>query len=140
MKTKKFNFTDIVLILAIIAVVCGFAFRKPIEKLIETNFFKTEVTYVLSPDASDSFTFDVGTEIFDDNGQSLGTVSKINFTTEEVVEIDRITVITQGIKNNSGVYIGDKMFIAPGVNINIRTNDGTMCSVTVKTVKSSAVN
>lgn len=139
MKAKsRFNFTDIVLILAILVIISGFLFRKPIEKLIEDVYFKTDVTYTVQADAEPALNLGPGKELFDTNGVSLGTVSKIQFFTSDTTTLSRITIITQGMTDNSGTYVGDKMFIAPGVNINFKTKDGLHLQGTVKIVKTDS--
>lgn len=136
---KKFNFTDIILIVVLLAVVCGFAFRAPIEKLIENTFMKTEVNYVIETEADTLLNFEIGKDIYDINGVSLGTVSKIDFSFEKMMTHGRVTLSATGIKDNSGVYIGEKMFIAPGVNISFKLDTGLSGSGTVKIVKTESL-
>ena len=117
---KHINSADIVILLGVLAVIASLIFRQPAKKLISEMFFSTEVTYSVHVfDASDN-AFGIGTELFDVHGNNIGVVADIQSGFSEAL----ITVNTPGMRDETGVFIADSMFIAAGLEIEIYSPAG----------------
>lgn len=129
---KRFNFCDIILIVALLATILSFVLRKPIEKMLDTLFFQTNVLYTVEAGEE---TFDVsklepGAILYNDEHQAVGTVDGIS--TDNNV---KIVVSANGIADKTGIYIEKNMFIAPGLNISLHTEQGYFFNCIVKKVQ-----
>lgn len=131
---KKFNGTDVVILLALIAVASAIIFRNSAEKMIEDLFYKTQITYFVLADKEGTENLKEGMILFDNEKNMLGTVENIKDdtdTSEEYPDRYEIEISTQGMRDSIGTYIGDGMFIAPGKNLQLYTdeNNSFICIV-----------
>ena len=51
---KKFNLADVVIVIGILAIVCGVLFRNPLERMLTELFYQKDVQYVISVSANDA--------------------------------------------------------------------------------------
>lgn len=134
-KNKRINFCDIIILIALLAVVCGLTFRKPVENLVESLFFKSDVVYTADVYNNDNFDLSQlseGTELYNEADEYVGTIIRIKQDF-----IPQITINTSGLSDRTGTYIGKNMFIAPGLNIELHTQNSGSFICLVKKVQTN---
>ena len=129
---KRFNFCDIILIVALLATILSFVLRKPLESMLETVFFHTNVLYTVEADAE---TFDIsklesGTVIYNSENKAVGTVDDISAGNNV-----KIIINADALTDKTGTYVENNMFIAPGLNISLHTEQGYFFNCIVKKVQ-----
>ena len=129
---KRFNFCDIILIAALLATILSFVLRKPLESMLETVFFHTNVLYTVEADAE---TFDIsklesGTVIYNSENKAVGTVDDISAGNNV-----KIIINADALTDKTGTYVENNMFIAPGLNISLHTEQGYFFNCIVKKVQ-----
>ena len=133
---KRFNISDIVIMIGVIALVCGLMFRNPVERILKNMFYQSNIEYVVGVSVEDANYLKEGTEIKNIFGDSLGTVKFIKPDTAAkdengIIVGYKATIETVGITDKLGTYIGDSMFIAPRLAIEVYTesNEPIICVV-----------
>ncbi|MBE6623823.1 MAG: hypothetical protein E7621_06550 [Ruminococcaceae bacterium] len=143
MKTgfKKFNIADAIIIIGIIAIVSGLLLRNPIERMFTDLFYQKNIEYVVSISANDAKLLREGTEIKDVHGDSLGTVKFIKPNTSArddngIIIGYNVTIETVGMTDKLGTYIGNSMFIAPRMSIEVYSGSSDPIVCVVKKIES----
>ena len=142
--TKKhlFNSADVILVLGVLALLCGAVFRRPIESMIADRFSAVEVRYTLTiyGVAADQADFlKIGDRIYNNDGEDIGKIETITVDdshtdgTDERVSVI-CTVLSSGLSDSSGLYVGERepMFIAPGKTLEAHSSDYTTFTGIVK--------
>lgn len=129
---KRFNFCDIIIIFALLTIILSFAFRKPIENIFDTLFFQTNISYTVESDDShfNTSVLKNGDVLYNSSNEAVGTIESVTSGDKT-----RIIINTSGKADKTGVYIGNKMFIAPGLNIDLHTEQGYFFNCLVKKVQ-----
>ena len=130
---KSFNFADFIILLALLVVICGAAFKKPVEKVIDELYSKADITYELEISKEYKNKFEVGSKLYDDKGIYIGSVVEVLVGDND--NTVNLTIETQGKHDNKGNYIGDSMFIAPGKEMDLHLNDKDVVKALVKKVQ-----
>ena len=138
---KKFNVSDVVIIIGILAVLCGLLLRNPIERMFTDLFYQTNIEYVVTVSANDAKTMQVGREIKDIDGDSLGVVKFIKPNTSlrddnGVIIGYNVTIETVGMTDKLGTYIGNSMFIAPRMTLEVYSDSSIPIVCVVKKIES----
>lgn len=142
-KLKKFNASDVIIVVGILAVICGILFRNPVEKLFSDLFYQKNIEYVVIISAEDERLLDEGAEIKDARGESLGVVKLIKpdaLSKDEngVFSSYSVTIETVGMTDKLGTYIGNSQFIAPRVAFEIYSLSGEPIKCVVRKVESDS--
>lgn len=132
-RIKRFNGTDIIIVLAVLAVVCGIVFRTSFEKLVDSLFYKAEITYTVEIAGVNVFELKNGVEVYDTDGNSIGVVVKKTVSDDRTKSV--ITINTIGKHDSHGNYIGNSTFIAPGKQLDICLKSNKVFSALVKKVE-----
>lgn len=130
---KRFNSADIVVVLAVVAILCAIIFRTSFEKMVDSLFYKADITYTVEITGMNVPELKKDVEVFDSEGNSIGVIIK------KVVSEDRmktvLTIFTEGKHDNRGNYIGNSTFIAPGKQIDLCLKNNKTFSSVVKKVE-----
>lgn len=145
-----FNSSDFIVVLALLAIVCGALFRSPLEKMLDERLSSTEILYTVEaygvPDDLKTC-LAVGGTLYGDDDIVLGVLKSVeteladkNALTESGgVSVNIMcTISCDGFSNADGLYIGREktMFIAPGKSIRAYTSDYAAFTFVVKTAES----
>ncbi len=130
---KSFNFADFIILLALLVVICGVAFKKPVEKVIDELYYKADITYELEIGKEYKNKFEVGSKLHDEKGIYIGSVVEVN--ADDSNRTVNLTIETQGKHDNKGNYIGDSMFIAPGKKMDLYLDNNDVVKALVKKVQ-----
>lgn len=150
--TKKlFNSADAIVVLALLAIVCGAFFRRPIEDMLAARYHSANVTYTMEiyGVASDGNDFlREGDTIYTDDGRNIGVVESVQSTLAD--KNDRTSsgetkvnltcsVSSQGYADDSGLYVGtdSPLFIAPGKTVDAHSSNHASFTFVVKTAERS---
>ena len=138
---KRFNLSDVVFIIGVLAIVCGILFRNPIEKLFTDLFYQKNIEYIISISSEDAKMLSEGTVVTDASGNKFGTVKYIKPGTSAkdingVVVGYNVTVVAVGMTDKLGTYIGNSQFIAPRMSFEIYAGNSDPISCIVKKVQS----
>lgn len=138
-KTKKrwVNSADIILILAVAAIVCGAVFRRPVESMIADRFSAIGVRYTLSVSVTEERNdfLKEGDRLFNPDGENIGTIEAV--IADPLLGNVTLTVVSDGLYDSSGLYVGteEPMFIAPGKTLEAHSSDYTSFSGIVKSAE-----
>ncbi len=132
-KIKRFNSADVIIILAVIAVVCGIIFRSSFEKLVDSLFYKADITYTVEITGMNVPDLKRDVEVFDSDGNSIGVIIKKEVSDDRMKTV--LTISTVGKHDNRGNYIGNSTFIAPGKQLEICLKNNKVFSTLVKKVE-----
>ncbi len=137
---KSVKSADLLIVLALLAIICTLLFRKPIEKMVSELFLGTEVTYTVQFYGNLDPSFKKGSEVFNAKGTCIGTIQKVAYLGKDSDTGETPTVLTitaDGLKNPTGTYVGESMFIAPGLNMEIRSDKQMSAYCVVKKVQTA---
>ncbi len=141
-KKRLFNSADVILILALLCILCGAVFRRPVESMIADRFSSVEVRYTLtihgvSQDQADFLK--EGDRIYNSDGEDIGRIESVSAEIPAENAADRrvslvCTVLSPGLSDSSGLYVGQRepMFIAPGKTVEAHSSDYTSFTGIVK--------
>ena len=132
-KIKSFNATDFVILLAFIAIICGIIFRSSFEKIVDSLFYKADITYTVELSGTNMPELKKGVEIFDGDRNSIGTIVDKTSSHDRTKTI--ITIETVGKHDNRGNYIGASTFIAPGKQLDLCLKNNKIFPSLVKKVE-----
>lgn len=132
-KIKRFNSADVIIILAVVAVFCGIFFRNSFEKLVDSLFYKADITYTLEIAGMNYPELSKNVELYDSDGAGIGVIVKKEISQEHTKTV--LTVSTVGKHDNKGNYIGNSTFIAPGKQLDICLKNNKVFSALVKKVE-----
>ena len=135
-RIKRFNSADVIIILAVVAVVCGLLFRNSFERLVDSLFYKADITYTLEISGTNYPELNKNVELYDSEGANIGVIIKKEISEERTKTV--LTVSTVGKHDNRGNYIGNSTFIAPGKQLDICLKNNKVFSTLVKKVEYSS--
>ena len=138
---KKFNVSDVVIIIGVLAILSGLLLRNPIERMFTELFYQKNIEYVVSISANDAKLLHEGAELKDVHGDFLGTVKfiKPNTSARDVNGIIigyNVTIETVGMTDKLGTYIGNSMFIAPRMSLEVYSESSDPIVCVVKKIES----
>lgn len=132
-KIKNFNATDVVILLAIIAIFCGIIFRSSFEKIVDSLFYKVDITYTVEITGADVSELKIGVQVFDSDGNNIGTVVKKDISDDHSKTV--LVIETVGKHDSRGNYIGGSTFIAPGKQLDLCLENNKVFPALVKKVE-----
>ena len=141
-RLKKFNSSDVVLIIGLLAVISGLLLRNPIERMFTELFYQKNIEYVVSVSANDALVLRAGSEIKDVHGDFLGVVKSNKPNTAlkddngDFLEYN-VTIETVGMTDKLGTYIGNSMFIAPRMSLELYSDSGDPITCVVKKIETN---
>lgn len=151
-KAKRlFNSADLIVLLALLAIIGGAFFRRPIEVMLTERFRSAEVAYtaeIYGVTSDETDLLKSGDILYDESGRMIGTVEEVQSTLAD--KNDRtssgstkvnltVYVSSEGYSDDSGLYIGKSspLFIAPGKTIQAHSSDHASFTFVVKTAERS---
>ena len=132
-RIKNFNVTDFVILLAFIAIICGIFFRSSFEKIVDSLFYKADIVYTVEIMGTNIPELKNGTEVFDGDGNSIGTITSKTMSEDRAKTL--FVIETVGKHDNRGNYIGASTFIAPGKQLDLCLKNNKVFSSLVKKVE-----
>ena len=133
---KRFNFSDFVIVFALLVIVCGLIFRQPAENIIDDLYNKANISYEVEIDGIGYNDLKSGIEIFDARENTLGIIKNVKTNSEKNTTI--LVIETEGKHNSRGNYIGDSIFVAAGKKMDFCLKNNKVFSALVKKVQYSA--
>ncbi len=132
-KIKRINSADVIILLAVIAVVCGIIFRTSFEKLVDSLFYKADITYTVEIAGMNVPELKKDVEVFGSDGNSIGVIIRKDISDDRMKTV--LVISTVGKHDNQGNYIGASTFIAPGKELEICLKNNKVFSSLVKKVE-----
>lgn len=143
------NAADVIVVLALLAILCGIFFRRPLETIISDRFNSVTVTYTLcvyDVPADQADFLRENDRIYNSDGQMIGQVETVQTelsskNPSEGSGAERVNVLcrvlAEGLSDSSGVYVGEDtpMFIAPGKTVEAHSSDYTSFTGVVRKVE-----
>ena len=135
-KIHAFSAVDLIILLGVAAVLCGFFLRAPLSERISGYFSDKRISILFETDEMLHTEIEIGDTVFSD-GVEIGVVTNVSFLPKYEYKLDetntpyfteamgRETVTFRvegtGKVDKYGTYINGKLFIAPGETLQTYT-------------------